>query len=299
MTTTLEQPSASLNLKWLKPGFAVELLDLDLPTASPEELAAFDEVCRVTGVVVVRNQDFQPEQMLAVANRLGRVSAQHRTGPHPDYPGISILSNKKVDGRYIGVVDAGRNWHTDGTTYEKLGLTTLLYGIECPPEGGDTLIADAGAAFRSLPVQRQRELEAIMVVHNRAHLIQKYNRAALSDEELSKMKDVLHPLVVTSAIDGEKAFFLTNGSTKSVVGMPDEEGWKLVKDLIAYSTQEQFVYRHKWRDKDLLIWNDVGTLHTATLYDETKYERLVYRAWVRPFDVAPMVSDAGQMEHTH
>jgi taurine dioxygenase len=91
------------------------------------------------------------------------------------------------------------------------------------------------------------------VVHNRGHLIQKYNRAALSPEELAKMQDVIHPVVVESAVDGRKSFFITNGSTKSVQGMSQEDGWALIKELIAYTVQEQFVYRHKWRDKDVLI----------------------------------------------
>jgi taurine dioxygenase len=83
------------------------------------------------------------------------------------------------------------------------------------------------------------------------------------------------------------ALFVTNGSTKRIEGLGDEKGRILLKELIGHCTQEQFVYRHKWRDGDVLIWNDVGTLHTATAYDESKYERLVYRTWMRPFDVVP------------
>jgi taurine dioxygenase len=298
-TSTMEAGTTLLRTSWLKPNFAIEILDLDLPTASKEELLAFDDICRRTAVVVVRNQTLSDEQVLDVSGRLGKVSAQQYTGPHPKYPGISILSNKKVDGKYIGTPDAGRNWHTDGTTYAKLGLTTMLYGIECPPEGSDTLIADATSAFESLPLERQRELEELNVVHNRGHLIQKYNRAALSPEELAKMQDVIHPIVVKSAVDGRKSMFITNGSTKSVQGMSQEDGWALIKELIAYTVQEQFVYRHKWRDKDVLIWNDVGTLHSATTYDETKYERLVYRTWMRPFDVVAMTTAIEEMLPAH
>jgi len=148
-----------LKTQWLKDGFAVEILDLDLPTASEEELLAFDELCRRYAVVVVRGQNLSPKQVVDVSSRLGRVSPQNYTGPHPDFPGISILSNKMVDGKLIGVRDAGRNWHTDGTTYQTLGLRTMLYGVECPPEGSDTLLADAAAAFDALPEERQAELE--------------------------------------------------------------------------------------------------------------------------------------------
>lgn len=279
-----------LKTQWLKDEFAVEILDLDLPTASEEELLAFDEICRQQAVVVVRDQNLSPGQVMEVSNRLGRVSPQNYTGPHPDFPGISILSNKKVDGKYIGVRDAGRNWHTDGTTYAKLGLRTMLYGVECPAEGSDTLIADAAAAFEALPVKRQAELEKLSIVHNRAHLIQKYSRSALSPEELASMQDVIHPIVVKSDVDGRKSFFITNGSTKRIDGMEEEASWVLVQELMDHCTQPQFVYAHKWRAGDCLIWNDVGTLHSATPYDEEKYIRLVYRTWMRPFEVAAVTS---------
>jgi taurine dioxygenase len=203
-----------------------------------------------------------------------------------------------VNGRLIGAHEVGRNWHTDGTTYATLGLTTMLYGIECPLDGGDTVIADMCAAFESLPPERQKELEKIQIVHNRAHLIQKYNRAVLTPEEIEKMKDVIHPVVVISPVDGRKALFVTNGSTKRVIGMPQEEGMALVAELIAYATQEQFVYRHKWRNNDCLIWNDMCTMHTATPYDESKYDRVVYRTWMRPFEVADSTSrDEEMMSH--
>src|SRR5262245_56779332 len=127
----------------LMPGFAVAVSGIDLATATPAELEAFDEVCRTTPLVVVHKQTLTAAQMVAVSERLGNVSAQARVGSHPEFPGITILSNKKVDGKMIGVHEHGRRWHTDGTTYKKLGLTTMLYGIECPPEGADTLIADA------------------------------------------------------------------------------------------------------------------------------------------------------------
>ena len=286
----------------MMPGFAVEILGLNLPAASPAELAAFDAVCRTNPVVVVRDQTLAPAQLVSLSERLGKVSAQHRVGSHPEFPGITILSNKKVDGRMIGVHEHGRRWHTDGTTYEKLGLTTILYGIECPPEGADTLIADAVAALASLPEERQRELEKVQVVHNRAHLMQKYNRIGklgYTPEEIEAMKDVIHPAVVRSPIDGRKSFFLTNGSTKSVVGMDKEEGFALVEELINYVTQDQFVYRHKWRANDMLIWNDMCTMHLASWFDDSKYDRVVYRTWIRPFDVVPGTSRAEEAMSHH
>ncbi len=102
-------------------------------------------------------------------------------------------------------------------------------------------------------------------------------------EQRAAMDDIIHPLVLQSPIDGRKTFYLTAGSAKGVVGMTDEAGRALIAEWIAYATQDRFVYRHRWQPGDVLIWNDVCTLHLATDYDDTKYERLVYRCWMTPF----------------
>jgi len=299
VATALKIAARELETRPLKPGFGVEILDLDLATAPEEDLLGFDAVFNSNPVVVVRNQTLTAAQVVKVSERMGRISAQHRVGPHPEFPAITILSNKKVDGKPIGAHEAGRNWHTDGTTYAKLGLITMLYGIECPPEGGDTLIADAATAYDDLTDAQKSEVDQIQVVHNRAHLIQKYNRAVLTAEDLEKMKDVLHPAVVTSPLDGRKAFFLTNGSTKGVVGMSDEDGVALVKKWINHVVQDKYVYRHQWQAGDVLIWNDMCTMHSATHYDDTKYDRLVYRTWMRPFDVAASTTRIEEMFGAH
>ncbi len=271
-----------ITTKSLPPGFGVEILGMDVANASPSDLEIFDAICRNNPVVVVRDQKLDAAQVVKLAGRLGRLSSQHRTGPHPEFPEISILSNKKVDGKYIGAHEVGRSWHTDGTTYTKLGLVTMLYGVECPAEGSDTLIADTAAAWEALPPERRAELEKVQVVHSRLKLFQKY-KAQLSEDDMRNMHDVVHPIVVTSPVDGRKALFLTKGSTKGMVGMSDEDAHKLMDELVQFATQERFVYRHRWRPHDILIWNDLATVHSATSYDETKYDRLVYRAWMRPF----------------
>ena len=281
----IETPAAKdLKTRPLKPGFGVEILDLDLPAASEEELLGFDAIVRQHPVVVVRNQVMTAAEAVRVAGRMGKISAQYRVGPHPEFPEITILSNKRgPDGKLIGAHEQGRNWHTDGTTYAKLGLTTMLYGLECPAEGGDTLFADAVRAYEDLTPEQKAEVEAIQVIHNRAHLIKKYNPNVLSAEDIEKMKDVIHPAVVD--LGDRKSFFLTNGSTRGVVGMSDEDGVALVKKWIGHITQEKYVYRHIWKDNDVVIWNDMTTMHCATPFDDTKYDRLVYRLWVRPFSV--------------
>jgi taurine dioxygenase len=263
----------------------VEIHDLDLRHADPATLQQIDALYRGNSVMLLRGQTLTPAELVAFAGRFGDLLPQTKEGQNlPGYPGICVLSNKIVDGRPFGFHKAGRRWHTDGTTQETPGLTTVLYGLEIPPEGGDTLFADACAAYNSLPADVQGQLEDVRVVHSLAYLMQGQHRRPdlLPPEELAAMHDILHPLVLRNPVDGRKTFYLTMGSAKGVVGMSDDDGRALMRHWIDYATQDRFVYRHRWHAGDVLIWNDVSTLHLATDYDDTRYERLVYRCWMTP-----------------
>jgi taurine dioxygenase len=108
----------------------------------------------------------------------------------------------------------------------------------------------------------------------------------LSPELAAENPDVIHPLIRTHPADGRKALWVSTGTVDEVIGLPGPEGLALIDELVAWVTQEQFVYRHKWRVGDVLMWDNRCTLHTGTLYDDTKYDRLMHRLWVkgdRPF----------------
>jgi taurine dioxygenase len=265
-----------------------EVLNVDIASADETQLRELDALYRENSLLVLRKQQLTPEQLETFASRFGTLIPQ--TAPEqalpglPGYSGICFISNKGIDGKPYER-EVGRWWHTDGTTLKTPGLTTILYGIKTPAEGGDTLFADACEAFNALPPEKQAELERVQVVHSLAYLIERapnHRANELTPEERASNGDILHPLVLTNPFTGRKAFYLTAGSARGVVGMSDEDGRRFVKDWIAYATQDQFVYRHRWQPGDVLIWNDVCTLHQATDYDGTKYDRLIYRCWMTP-----------------
>jgi taurine dioxygenase len=101
------------------------------------------------------------------------------------------------------------------------------------------------------------------------------------EELMRDNPDVFHPLVRTHPSDGRKALFVSTGTVKGVVGMPNPEGLELMDELIEFATQDEFVFRHKWRVGDVLMWDNRCTLHTGTLYDDTKYFRVMHRLWVK------------------
>jgi taurine dioxygenase len=162
-------------------------------------------------------------------------------------------------------------------------MATMLYAVEVPPEGSDTLIADCVAAWQALPRERQAQLEGKVLHHSYQHFMatREYGARELSEELKAQNPDVFHPLVRTHPADGRKALWPSTGTVIEVVGMPNPEGLDLVQDLVDFITQDRFVYRHKWRVGDLLMWDNRCTLHTGTLFDDTRYMREMHRLWVR------------------
>lgn len=274
-----------VQIRTIKPGFAVEISGVDLRTASADIQDEIVALYKQHSAMVIRGQNLTPAELLAFSAKIGPIVAQSREEQtHPDYPAISVLSNKVENGKLIGVHWNGLGWHTDGTYLPKPLISTILYGVETPPEGGDTLVADTCAAFYALPPERQAFLEGLEVLHSFSYLADKQalkGRVPATEEQKATFPDRTHPLVMTHAQNGRKSFYLTGGTTKAIVGMEDEEkGRQLVGELIKFVTQEEFVYRHKWRQGDILIWNDLYTMHTATLYDDKAYDRLMYRVWL-------------------
>ena len=265
-------------------GFGSEVSDVDLSTASDAELAEIAALYRRGSVLVVRGQTLAPEQLVRFGQALGYLEDHTREQfTLPGYRTIYILSNKEVDGKRIGVHRDGMGWHTDGSYLARPLDTTVLYALETPPEGADTLLADMNAAYDALGEETRETIRPYQVLHSFVYLIGQLDpeaKSVVTAEQRDRAPDVIHPLVL-SRPDGKQSLYLSNGSTKAILGMPPEEGREIVRELIRHATAEEHVYRHKWQAGDLLVWNNRYTMHRATGYDDQKYERLVYRLWVR------------------
>jgi len=269
----------------LMPGFGALIEDVDLATADAATLASVVDTFHRHGAIVLRNQTLSPAQLVAFASQFGEPEDHTlKQWTMPEQPKVYILSNRIVDGKQIGAHNDGVGWHSDYTYKEKPVMCTMLYSVAVPPEGGDTLLADMCAAYAALPMEKREQLDKLTVHHSYQYFMKTRrieNRMELSDEIKAQNPDVFHPLIRTHPADGRKALWGGGGTAKQVVGMEVEEGLQLLRDLIAFGTQEQFVYRHKWQVGDVLVWDNRCTMHTGSLYDDKKYTREVHRLWVK------------------
>jgi taurine dioxygenase len=256
-----------MQLKRLSAGFGAEGGDFGAP---------FQEVWDAfftAQVLVFRSLHLTARQFLEFARRFGRpephVIDQFQ---HPEHADILILSNRRKDGQPLGLADAGTYFHTDYSYLEVPARCTMLYSIEVPTKGGDTLFADQYTAYDDLPESMKRRIENLVALHhygNRDDLDESSRTVAsvLSAEQEQKMAWVRHRIVRRHPVTGRKALYAVSGSSFGIDGVPGDEAVGLLDELKRHATQGKYQLRLKYGVGDLVIWDNASLLHSATLTD--------------------------------
>lgn len=274
-------------------GFGLEAHGVDLSIAPDEH--GFRELCRAFfagQVLVLRGQRLTPRQFHAFARRIGppepHVIDQFH---HPEIADILILSNVTRDGQPVGLADAGTYFHTDYSYLDVPARATLLYSIEVPKKGGDTLFANQYAAYDDLPAAMKKTLEPLVALHhygNRDDLDKASRTVAsvLSDAQEKKMHWVRHRIARPHPVTGRTALYAVSGSSFRIEGMPDDEAVALLDELKRHATQQKYQYRLKYGAGDVVIWDNASLLHSATLTDPAD-PRTLWRITVKESGPAP------------
>jgi taurine dioxygenase len=257
----------------LSPAGGVRLAGFDLSRPlEPADKQAIDTAFLAHHVVVFPDQALSREAQFAFAGNLGEVAVHgaHRPGAeHKRYGVAHVMSNLGADGRPTARRSPAANyhWHTDKPYLPAPPSLTMLYAVELPPTGGDTEFANMTMAYDALPEAVQRRIASLRVAFRPAF----DNGRPGAD----------HPLVRTHPDTGRKSLYIGNHST-GVVGLPEEEGKALLAELLAHATQPRFVYRHRWRLGDLVMWDNRCLLHRAVLnYDLGRNRRVMHRSVVK------------------
>jgi taurine dioxygenase len=247
-----------------------EVIGLDLDAPLTEE--AFARIHRAHldhHVLVFRDQRITPEQHIAFSRRFGplqiHVLHQFQLGGHPE---ILIVSNIMENGQPIGLGDAGHFWHSDLSYKETPSLGSLLHAQELPAEGGDTLFANMHLAWDTLPQALRDAVQDRFAEHTYlakyAELQQRSPwRPNLSEEQIAQVKPVVQPIVRTHPETGRKALFVSEHFTTRVIGLPEDESGDLLQALFDHSVRDAHLYRHVWREHDLVFWDNRSLMHLA------------------------------------
>jgi taurine dioxygenase len=242
-------------------------------------------------VLVFRDQKLAPEQHIAFSRRFGPLQVNVRSEFNkPGYPELYIVSNVLVDGKPIGSRDAGRYWHSDICYVEKPSRASLLYAREIPTRNGvalgDTMFASTCAADDALPDALKRRLEGLRAANSYNAMyerkVQDFGlRPLLTPQARAKYPaDAIHPVVRTHPRTGRKSIYVCEGYTTHILGIPEEESRELLATLFAQVMRPEFVYRHRWRVGDLVMWDNCATQHKVSFDYELPLRRRLERTTV-------------------
>lgn len=279
----------------LHPLFAAEVEGIDLMQLhDPETLAALRAGMDQYGVLVFRDQSFTDAGQLAFAQRFDGV-LHSKTGISAlgrnrlDNEALADISNVDEEGRIRQADDrrrmyslANRLWHTDASFQDPPGRYSMLSARVVPPVDADTEFADMRAAYEALDASTRAQIEGLHVHHSIA-----YSRQTLGFEfsaaELDALKGATHPLVRTNPRTGRRSLYLASHATR-IVEMPVPEGRLLLRDLMDHATQRAFVHAHAWRAGDLVIWDNLATMHRGRPFEDGVHRRELRR--VTTLDIA-------------
>jgi alpha-ketoglutarate-dependent 2,4-dichlorophenoxyacetate dioxygenase len=168
----------------------------------------------------------------------------------------------KADDRRRLFAIGNRIWHSDSSFKTTPAKYSLLYGITLPSKGGNTEFADMRAAYDTLDEETRQRCEGLVCEHSQMYSRQQVGFFDFTDEERERFKPVRQTLIRTHPSTGRKSLYLSSHAG-SIVGWPDPEARIFLRDLTEHATQRKFVYAHKWRVGDLVIWDNRRTMHRA------------------------------------
>ena len=292
----------------LHPLFAARITGGDLSAAIDETIRqAIERAMDEHAVCVLPDQRLDDEGQIAFAQLYGPLEVsppvQGKSGAaefnmRVRHREIFDISNLDENGLLLGAEDAraayrlgNQLWHTDSSFRQRSAAWSMLHARVVPPTGGDTEFADTRAAYDALPEVMRSKLEGMVAEHSIWHSRARLGGYTPTEEERGLRPPARHPLVRRHPGSGRNALYIASHASH-IVGMPVEEGQALLLELIEFATQPPFVYRHRWRIGDLVIWDNRCTMHRATPLSAGGHVRDMRRTTV--IDAGVQAPAAGQ-----
>jgi len=282
--------------------FAAEIGDIDLSgQIDPADLLAIKEAFAKYAVLIFPDQHLSQDQHLDFARHFGpletTIGIYRKDAPLRLPQELTDVSNldsanqiwgKESRRRFFQL--GARLWHTDNSFKRLPARASLLYARSIPPVGGHTEFADLSAAYDALPEATKRRIADLVAEHSLLTSRAKLGFADFDETERKAFEPVPQVLVRRLQDSGRMSLYLASHAG-TIRGMSKPEGEKLLKELIDHATQRQFVYTHRWRVNDLVMWDDRCTMHRGLEFDDQRYKRDMRRATVS--DVAPTCEQMG------
>lgn len=259
-----------LTTRPLTPTFGLEIFDVDLRAPTDDLIAGIDALWVEHPVLIIRDQLLDEAQQIAFSSRLGEINIHVRTDIRSrSNPEVVMVSNLRLEnGDNIGALASGEaKWHTDSCYKPRPDTGSLLYALEVPEDGGKTAWANTQLAYDALSDEMRARVEG----RRGEYAYKIFDVDIVEDGDVKdireKTPDVVHPMVLTQPGSGRKGLYLDPLQTYGVEGMESAEGRALLDELSAHITRPEFVFEHKWRRGDIVLWDNCRVLHRREPFD--------------------------------
>jgi len=269
-------PRPDLRRRPLSPALGVEIIGIDLHEEIDDaRFAQIRDAWHENLIILLRDQRLTEDDQVRFAGRFGPPATIHTKQFVKGHPAVMLISNIREDGKPIGALPDGEmQFHSDQCHQERPAMASMLYAIEVPGKGGNTLFANAYAAYETLPDAIKRRIDG-----RRALNAYDYDSAATKrgDRVAEGAPCYAHPVVRTHPATGRKALYVNRLMTRRIEELPPQESDELLAFLFDHQERPEFVYEHFWRPGDLLMWDNRCTLHARTDFsaDERRLLRRV------------------------
>src|SRR4029077_16966745 len=277
----------SITVKPTHADFVTEISGVDLARPlNPADRDAIEDAINRYSIVVFHDQTLTDEQQIDFARHFGPIHSPAQKARHTGVKhriasnDIADISNLDGDGNVLEAnakrrLDwlANRLWHTDASFRAVPGALSLLYAHVVPDEAADTEFADLRAAYDALPDATRKQLDGMVAIHSIWHSRGQLDVTRYTEEELARLPPVPQRVVRTHPGSHRKTLYLA-AHASHIKGMAVPDGRLLLMDLMEHATQRPFVHAHKWREGDLVIWDNRCTMHRARPFDTTQVRDL-------------------------
>lgn len=281
MTLNKSKSDKGMQIERMSGTLGAEILNVDLTRAlQPSEIGALEDAWTQHRVLIFRDQSIDDADHARFARALGQPAVFGRTAEGVAQE-VYGASNTDDHGRPLPAGDERARlltmnwfWHADGCYRAKPNKGVVLRAVEVAAEGGDTLFADMEAAYAALPVALRQRIDGLVCRHSFARMIEHCRMPPVTPEEAEALPSTSHPIVWRHR-GGRRSLFLSPPYMERIDDLGDAETRCLIDELTAWATQERFLYRHRWRARDVLVWDNRWTMHKVTPYDMAHHTRIM------------------------
>ncbi|HET7766248.1 MAG TPA: TauD/TfdA family dioxygenase [Burkholderiales bacterium] len=271
-------------------GATIEGLDLAVPLTHEQ----FDRVVRTLGergVVRFPDQKLSGRQLADFSARFGELEINVANAyQEPGLPQVMILSNMVENGKPIGLADAGQDWHTDMSYSSTIAFANVLYGLRIPRRDGRALgateFSNMHAAYEGLPAEMKRDLEGMTVLHDFNKFWEMMRREKgskrppLTEAQKKAKPPVSHPIFLRHPITQRRVLYANPGYSVRINELPEKESESTLRFLFEHQLRPEYRYSFRWQERDVLMWEDIGTIHNAVADYGADEHRLIKRCQV-------------------